>query len=72
LLPEEHPEELTALTLAPAEWWPMTGGGVAFELPVVRIPLDRIDLWWLIGGKKIAEAERGSSWFVGGVIPFGS
>lgn len=55
----------SALTLAPCEVWPIAGGD-GLRLPVIRIPLDAIDSWFVVTGKTLSG---GGSWFVGGIFP---
>jgi hypothetical protein len=48
----------SALTLAPAEFWPLSGGD-GLELPAIRVPFEAINAWWLCGGK--TRSAGGSS-----------
>jgi hypothetical protein len=56
----------TALTLAPAQWWPMAGDGLA--VPVLRIPLNAVDAWWVVHGN-VLKAGSSRTWFVGAIFP---
>jgi hypothetical protein len=62
----ESADEPNALNLFHVQWWPLAGGD-GLELPSMRIPLDRIDSWWLGGGKKLRAG--GGNWFFGVAVP---
>jgi hypothetical protein len=59
----------TALTLAPAQWQPVAGTGFAYSVPVARIPLAAVDMWWALNPEEIAAPERKTSWAIGGLLP---
>jgi len=45
----------TALTLGPAQWQPVVGTGYAYSVPVARIPLAAVDMWWALNPEEIAS-----------------
>lgn len=53
------------LSLINCQWYSI-GGGSGFDLPVMRIPLEKVDAWWIAGGKEMKE--RGG-FIVGAFFP---
>ena len=67
--------DISALTLASAECWPLSGGD-GLRVPAIRVPFEAIDAWWLCRGEKLSGAGQsgGEQSFFGGVmlpIPLG-
>lgn len=65
---DDDEEMAGALTLGAVEWVPQHGQ-FKVDLPVVRLGLGSITAWWVVGGKVVETAERGSRFFIGGVFP---
>jgi hypothetical protein len=68
--PRPEADDPTAVTLADVYLWPLAGGE-PLELPVVRVPIDAVETWW-IAGERPVTAKNDRQWFFGELFSPGS
>jgi hypothetical protein len=60
----------TAVTLADVHLWSLVGGD-GMEVPVLRVPLEAVEAWWIAGGHPL-PAKKDRQWFFFGEFPLPS